>query len=311
VPARVERVFAAGAPAAIFVYTLAPAKLLGWSRPLTPAQAAWLTREAAALPALGRLTGRGGTANVEVVLRARPDVVLDVGAVTPTFASLADRMQAQIGVPYLLLDGSLGATSRTYEALGEILGAPAQGRRLAGYAEALLADVDARVGSVPAAARPRVYSARGPRGLDTGAPGSINAESLTRLGVRNVVDGTVKPTGVATVSLEQVLAWNPDPIVTIDPGFFAAVRGDAAWRAVAAVRAGRVCLAPLEPFPWLDFPPAANRLIGLRWLDHVVYGERFPDDLRARARDFYALFYHRTPDDAKLDALLGTPAPAR
>ena len=38
VPAKIDRVFAAGPPAAILVYTLAPDKLLGWSREVRPAE---------------------------------------------------------------------------------------------------------------------------------------------------------------------------------------------------------------------------------------------------------------------------------
>jgi iron complex transport system substrate-binding protein len=111
VPASVRRVFAAGGPASIFLYTLAPDTLLGWTRQPTPEERSWLPARYADLPALGRLTGRGNTANVEVVLAARPDVVLDVGSVGPTYVSLADRVQEQIKVPYILLDGSLSATS--------------------------------------------------------------------------------------------------------------------------------------------------------------------------------------------------------
>jgi len=34
VPAKIDRVFVAGGPASVFIYTLAPDKLLGWNRPL-------------------------------------------------------------------------------------------------------------------------------------------------------------------------------------------------------------------------------------------------------------------------------------
>ena len=42
VPARVERVYPAGGPAAIFLYTLAPEKMLGWTRALGPAERAFI-----------------------------------------------------------------------------------------------------------------------------------------------------------------------------------------------------------------------------------------------------------------------------
>src|SRR5215472_239589 len=81
VPTQIERVFAAGSPAAITIFTLVPDKLLGWTGPLREEEKAFLPRHAAALPVLGRLTGRANTANVETVLAAHPDIVIDLGDV--------------------------------------------------------------------------------------------------------------------------------------------------------------------------------------------------------------------------------------
>jgi len=310
VPARIERVFAAGPPASIVLYALAPEKLLGWNRPLTPEERAYLPARYAELPTLGRLTGRGNTANVEVVLGARPDLIFDYGALAATYASLADRVQQQTGIPYLLFDGSLSAIPSALTALGDVLGERERAAELARYAERVLADIDRRVAAVPADKRPLVYYARGPRGLETAAKGSINVESLERLGARNTADGGIG-SNLSTVSLEQVLAWNPEVIIAVDPSFGASVRTDPRWRDVKAVRGGRVYVVPPLPFPWVDAPPSVNRLIGLKWLGRVLYPDRFPEDLRQEARTFYALFYHQTPSDQQLDALLGTLDRAR
>src|SRR5207245_11002684 len=83
VPARVERVFAAGPPATVFLYTLAPDTLLGWYRPLTLDERAYIPPRYAALPTPGKLTGRSTTPHLEAVREARPDVILDYGAVGP------------------------------------------------------------------------------------------------------------------------------------------------------------------------------------------------------------------------------------
>jgi iron complex transport system substrate-binding protein len=302
VPTRVERVYAAGGPASIFLYALAPEKMLGWNRPLSPDERGFVPARFADLPTLGRLTGRGNTANVEVVLAARPDVIFDYGSLTPTYRSLADRIQQQIGVPYLLFDGNLSAVPDVYARLGEMLGVGARGRELGRYAERVLAETDRRVARVPAAQRPRVYYARGPKGLETAARGSINVESLERLGARNVAE--LPGGGLSAVSPEQVLAWDPEIIIAIDPTFVAAVRADPTWKSVRAVREGRVYLVPQAPFPWVDFPPSVNRLIGLKWLGRIFYPDQFPEDLRQETRAFYSLFYHQAPSEAQLDALL-------
>jgi iron complex transport system substrate-binding protein len=303
VPARVERVYAAGGPASIFLYTLAPEKMLGWNRPLSPEERVFVAPRYADLPTLGRLTGRGNTANVEVVLAARPDLIFDYGSLTETYRSLADRMQQQLGVPYLLFDGSFSAIPGVYARVGELLGAGDRGRELGRFAERLLAETDRRVARVPASQRPAVYYARGPKGLETAARGSINVESLERLGARNVAE-KLGGGGLAAVSPEQVLAWDPDIIIAGDPAFVASVRTDALWKNVRAVREGRVYLVPQVPFPWVDAPPSVNRLIGLKWLGRIFYPEQFPEDPRQETRAFYALFYHQAPTEAQLDALL-------
>jgi iron complex transport system substrate-binding protein len=305
-----ERVFPAGPPASILVFALAPDTLAGWTSAFRPAERPFVPERYANLPTLGRLTGRGNTANIESVLAARPDLVLDYGAVNPTYVSLAERVQAQTGIPYLLVDGAFDRIPDAFALLGDILDRRPEAAAWSRYATTTLAEIDQRVARIPAERRPRVYYARGPRGLDTALEGSINGETLARLGARNVA-AELGRGGLAQVSVEQVLAWNPDVIVTIDPNFYASVWRDPVWQQIAAVKAGRVHLAPGVPFGWIDFPPSINRLIGLRWLARVLYPEQFPEDIRPAVRDFYARAYHQTPTDAQLDALLAPSEPRR
>jgi iron complex transport system substrate-binding protein len=300
VPDRVARVFPAGPPAAILLYTLAPELLLGWPRANRAEECAFMLPDICARPEVGRLTGRGNTANLESVLALKPDLILDIGSTAPTFASLAARVQEQTGIPYALLDGRFELMPTTYRQLGKLTHRDAE--PLAAYSEQTLAKIQARVNRIPENERPRVYYARGPRGLETGLGGSINVETIEYLGARNVAGE--RRGGLTVVSVEQVLLWNPDIIVTIDRNFAANVRSDPLWREVAAVRAGRVHLSPKLPFGWVDFPPSVNRLIGLWWLAQIFYPDRFKEDLRALTRDFYARFYHVTPSDADLDRVL-------
>ena len=300
VPDRVTRVFPAGPPAAILLYTLAPDLLLGWTRANRAEECAFLLPDICARPEVGRLTGRGNSANLESVLALKPDLILDVGSTAPTFASLAARVQEQTGIPYALLDGRFEVMPTTYRLLGKLTGRDAE--PLAAYAEDTLAKIQARVNRIPENERPRVYYARGPRGLETGLGGSINVETIEYLGARNVAGE--RKGGLTIVSVEQVLLWNPDVIVTIDRDFAANVRSDPLWKEVAAVRNGRVHLSPKLPFGWVDFPPSVNRLIGLWWLAQIFYPEHFKEDMRELTRDFYTRFYHVTPSDADLDRVL-------
>jgi iron complex transport system substrate-binding protein len=302
IPGKVERVFPAGPPAAILLYTLAPDLLLGWPRANRPEECVYMLPEICARPEIGRITGRGNTANLEVVLALKPDLILDVGSTNPTFVSLAARVQEQTGIPYALLDGRFDATASTYRKLGELTHHSTEAEALARYADETMMAIKGRVKKIPESLTPRIYYARGPSGLETGLGGSINVETIDFLGARNVA--AERQGGLAIVSVEQVLLWNPDVIVTIDRDFAANVRSDPVWAQVAAVRAGRVHLSPKMPFGWVDFPPSVNRLIGLWWLAKILCPEQFPEDIRALTRDFYTRFYHVTPSAAQIEHVL-------
>jgi iron complex transport system substrate-binding protein len=301
IPETVGRIFPAGPPAAILVYTLAPELLIGWPRANEPHEREFLLPDVGARPEVGRLTGRGNTANLEVVLALKPDLILDVGSVDATHVSLADRIQQQTGIPYALLDGRFSMIAESYRLLGALTGRRERGAELSRYTEATMRTILGRIAAIPTDRRPRVYYARPPRGLVTGLPGSINVETI-ELMARNVASGFGG--GLTNVSIEQVLLWNPDVIVTIDEEFATTARRDPMWSAVAAVRAGRVHLSPKLPFGWVDFPPSVNRLIGLWWLGKILYPEQFPEDMRTLTRDFYRRFYHVDLSGEQIERIL-------
>ena len=301
VPARVERVFPAGPPAAIMLYTVAPDLLLGWPRANRPEEREFLLPDIGGRPEVGRITGRGNTANLEVVLALKPDLILDIGSVNATYVSLADRVQEQTKIPYALLDGRFDGTAASYRTIGTLVGRPEPAEALARYTEDTIKTITGRIAAIPRERRPRVYYARGPRGLETGLGGSINVETIELL-AQNVAGGTGG--GLSNVSIEQVLLWNPDVIITIDLAFAANVYNDRAWAPIAAVGARRVHLSPKLPFGWVDFPPSVNRLIGLWWLAKNLHPDLFPEDLRTLTRDFYRQFYHVTLADAQIERVL-------
>ena len=267
---------------AIWLYTLAPELLLGWPRAIRPEEQAYLLPEIATRPEVGRLTGRGNTANLEAVLASKPDLILDVGSTDATYVSLADRVQAQTGIAYALLDGRLDETAETYRMLGRLVRREADAAALAGYAEATLETVRERVAAVPPEKRPRTYYARGPRGLETGLAGSINVEALEIMGARNVADG--QRGGLAAVSLEQVLAWDPEVIITIDQDFAAPSHRPELGGGVSRTGRPRPSLAQaalwLGRFPARGQPPRRALVAGQSALPGPVPGR--PEADRAR-----------------------------
>jgi iron complex transport system substrate-binding protein len=297
-----RRVFPAGAPASVFVYCLAPDRLLGWTRALRPDEAAFLLPSVASLPELGRLTGRGSTAKLEAVLATGADLVLDVGSTDATYASLADQVARQTGVPYALIDGDFDRTAQSLRRLGRLLSVEERAEQLARMQTSVIDEAREVSAAVPRSAAPRVYFARGPSGLTTSASGGLNAEVIDAVGAVNVAALPVR--NLAQVSYEQVLMWNPDWIVATDPGFFAGVARHPFWSGLPAVRQRRVLLAPKLPFGWFDSPPALNRVLGVVWLLAALYPERVRFALDERVRDLHRTLYHRDPTIERVRALL-------
>ncbi len=308
IPGSVRRVFPAGPPASVTLFTVAPEKMLGWTRAPSEAARPFIPKRYAELPELGRLTGRGNTVNFENVVKLAPDLVLDVGNTTETYVSLANRVQAQTHIPDVLIAGHLAQTPQTLRILGGLLEVQQRAETLAVYAEAVLSRVQKEIAKIPPAERPTLYIARGPHGLESAVAGSIGSEVVDLVGGRNVVGKDAGPHTIVDVSPEQVLAWQPEVVLTIDWRFHAAIRTDPVWRQLKAVQAGHIHFVPDLPFSWLDDPPAPNRLIGLLWLGKLLYPTAFPQDIRAEARRFYALFYQQEPSDAQLDGLFAEPS---
>ena len=297
-PDAVQRVFAAGAPAAVLVHAVVPDKLLGWPWALSAEALAMLAPAYRSLPLLGRLAGRGSTMPLERLVALAPDLIIDSGTVDANYLSAAERVHQQTGIPYVLIDGRLADSARQLRDAGQLLGAPARGDMLARHAQAALPACDPARRSE----NPRVYLARAADGLETPLPGSVNGECIEAACATNVARGKG---GLARVSLEQLLVWAPDAIVTQSAEFFALARQDASWQGIAAVRNGRLLLAPSLPFGWLDGPPGINRLIGVSWLRQRLREAEPATDWIKRTQDFHRLFYGHAPSREQLAPSLG------
>lgn len=297
-PDKVRRVFAAGAPAAVLVYAVAPEKLMGWPWPLADDARALLIPRVRDLPMLGRLAGRGSTLPLEKLVALKPDLIVDAGTVDATYLSTAERVHRQTGIPYVLVDGRLTDSARQLRDCGQFLGAVERGEQLARYAESTLLTCAALRADNPR----KVYLARGADGLETPLRGSVNGECIE---AACAVNAATSSGGVAKVSREQVFAWAPDAIVTQSSEFFAFARQDAFWQRLPAVKEGHFLLAPNQPFGWLDGPPSVNRLIGVRWLFERLNPAVVKTDWIVQAQEFHRLFYGHVPSRADLERMAG------
>lgn len=272
-------VLAAGQPAAVLIWSLAPGRLLGW--PVMPLQKGLvaLPTAAAALPQLGALAGGGGPADLEAMAALRPSLIIDYGDTDSAYVALGQRLEARLGAPWRLIDGALRRTPDAMIEAGTTLGVAERSRLLADRAEAVLARWS-RLGEGPT-----FYYGRGTDGLETAFAGALGTEVLEGAGWTNVARGG---RDIGPVALEQVVAWDPEVVVTLSPAFAKAASGDRVWRRRRDGTRRRLLLLPEAPFGWIDRPPSINRLIGCDWLAGNPLASD-PEDSQTRARDLMSL----------------------
>jgi iron complex transport system substrate-binding protein len=302
-PDRIGRVMAADQSAAVLVFVLAPEKLVGWSRPLTREQRAYLPAKFARLPVAGQLTGPTPTVAADAVARLRPDLIIETGIVSPEAAARADAIQQQTRIPYILLDGGIQQIPDTLATVGAMLGVAERGQSLADSARGQIDDLRGKLLITESTERPLVYYGRGADGLETGLARSQVMAAIDQAGVINIA-ARLGSGELTRAMREQIFQWDPAFIIAEQRSFYNALQRDRTWRGLAAVSRKRVYLAPAEPFGWIDDPAGVNRIIGLPWLSALFYPEVYQTDLRATVREFYDKFYRIKLTDRQLEALV-------
>jgi iron complex transport system substrate-binding protein len=312
VPARIHKVLCMSPTGTILIYTLEPSLLLGWNYAPDAGERAYLPEPYNNLPVLGGWYGKDNTGNLEKIMQARPDVLISMD---DAFAiALAERVQSQTHISVFILDGRLEHLPEAYEKAGELLRSAPRAGELAAECRRTLNEIKQKIAIIPQDKRRRYYYAEGPKGLETEPGGSMHVEALNFAGGINAAAGMQGQLGYgrSQVSMEQVLRWNPEIVIaahdhtTAASGFYKTVWTDSTWQLVGAVRNREVYETPQYPFSWLDRPPSANRIIGIKWLANLFYPEIFRYDMRQETRRFYESFYHVRLSEAQLDELLST-----
>lgn len=246
--------------------------------------------------------GTAGDVNVEELLRLRPDVLFVAGDLPPARKQQLER--AGIAVAELRYNRLDALIERTLVS-GEILGADAlrEAREYQRYFEANKARVRAALGQVPAERRLRLYHAVGDPLSTSGRP-SLNQDWMDLGGAINVAEHWFDheaPTG--KVSLEQIIAANPDVIVAMRAADAAHIRSDSRWAGLRAVRQGRVYANPRGMFWWCR--ETSEQALQFLWLAKTLYPDAFSAvDMREETREFYRRFYGYTLDTATVDEFL-------
>lgn len=243
--------------------------------------------------------------NVEELLRLKPDVVFVTNYAPPAMIDQISRA----GIPVVAISLSQGegveapklnptfADDDTAYAeglkagvklIGGIVGKSDRADQLLDYAFAKRKLVQDRVAGLPAGDRVRLYMAN--PDLNTYGSGKYTGVIMARSGGVNVAAGV---RGATKVSMEDILAWDPQVIFVQDRYAPVAdqIRQGAAWQHVDAVKSGRIYITPEYVKPW-GYPLPEALALGELWMAKKLYPDRFDDvDMQAEATAYYQRFY--------------------
>lgn len=303
----IESVFSAGPVAAIFLYMVAPDKLLGWNYELNDVEKSIILDKYQDLPNFGM----GDAVNYEAVIAANPTIAINSGKINDAMVSDCDALSESLGIPVVAVDNELNNSAEAFRFMGELLGVEDHAEELAQYAEQVFTDINA-LSDIPEEKKVSVYFGNGEDSLETAPRGSQHAQILDVINAVNVADLELGDGSRVQISAEQLLAWDPDVIVVNgEPkadksGSSAAedILSNPDYASLKAVEDQKVYGTPNAPFSWVDRPAGPNRLIGMRWFSALIYPEYIKCDINEEIHKFFDLFYHVDLSDEQLENVL-------
>lgn len=228
----------------------------------------------------------------EKVLAARPDVVLT------SSTDIAGRISS-LGIPAVVLSLESGdKIEQSVLLTGRVLGREKQAQAYVDYFDRTVDTVRSATATVADQDRPSVLY------VDTRPlrrPNRVMEWMFDTVGAKSVTHGV--NIGQYPLQPEQILAWDPDVLIGMQPHDREDLRTDPRLSALRAVRENRVSIVPTGIQIWGN--NTAEQPLGLLWVAKTLYPDRFANvDLVAQTRDFYHQFFGIDLTDQQIRGLL-------
>lgn len=306
-PAEITRAAPSGAVANMFLAAAAPDCMVCVSDSPTAAQTPYLDAGLTSLPVTGSLYGGKGDANLEALLAAGPQLIIDMGDLRSDTAESLDLLQAQIGVPCVFLEADLTHMADAFLDLGALLSGKADRcSALAEYVEETVTMAEAAAAAIPDSERVRVMYTSGADGLGTNSRGSTQAQVIELVGAVNAIETAevINKNGGNLINPEQLYLSAPDVILFTPGSIYDTVADDPTWAQLDAVNEGRYYEVPAAPYNWLSNPPSMNMLLGVRWLGNLLYPEQYGLDMVAETQFAFQLLWNYDLSVAEAEEIL-------
>lgn len=231
--------------------------------------------------------------NIEEVLALEPDIVF-AGVSSPK----ANEKLRESGLTVYTMQIGWATTETILDEfmnMGKILKNEAKAKQLVEYWQEKMALVNRLVSAVPESERKTVYYTS--KTITDANTGDWGQSWIRAAGGKPVIEGKFN----GDVSVEQVLEWDPDVILTHAGSGIDAVMNDERVQELKAIQQQAVYGAPTGAF-WWDRPSPESPLSFL-WLAKVLYPEYTGQiDLKAETAAFFKTFYEYDLTDEEYEA---------
>ena len=293
IPENITKIAISGPLSQVYILPLAGDMLVGVSKAFAEDAEKYLPEEIFHKTEIGQLYGGKREMDLEALLAADPDVVIDIGQAKGSMAEDLTALTEQTGIPFIHVEASVSTAAEAYRMLGELLGREEKAEELAFWCETTYQNMNDLMAQVDADnARKTLLYCLGERGTNVIAEGSFHAETVNLMSQNLAVIEDVVSSGDGNeVDLEQILLWNPDVIVFSYDSCYDSIAESAEWQSISAVENGNYYEAPYGPYGWLSSPPAVQSYLGMLWLGNLLYPEYVSYDLQEEVCEYYELFY--------------------
>ena len=305
-PADITKIAISGPLSQIYILPLAGDLLVGVSTAYAEDAQSYLPAYIYEKAEIGQLYGGKGEMDLEALLAAAPEVVIDIGEPKKTTAEDLTALTEQTGIPFIHIDATVATAPEAYRTLGKLLGREEKAEELAAWCESTYAMIDAMMEKVDAdGARKTLLYCLGDKGVNVIARGSFHAETINFMSENlAVVEDVVSGGAGNEVDLEQILLWDPDVIIFAPDSCYGDIAASGQWHSIGAVARDAFYKTPSGPYGWLSSPPAVQRYLGLLWLGELLYPGYAEYDLQEKVTEYYRLFYGCALTDAMYQELM-------
>ena len=306
VPAKITKIAISGPLSQVYILPLAGEMLVGVSNAFAENAKAYIAEEILNKTEIGQLYGGKREMDLEALLAADPDVVIDIGQAKGSMAEDFDALTQQTGIPFVHIDAEVAAAAEAYRTLGKLLNREEKAEQLAAWCEGTYTDILTLMEKVDAdSARKTLLYCLGETGTNVIAEGSFHGQ-IVNLMSKNVavIEDVVSSGDGNQVDLEQILLWDPAVIIFAPDSCYGDIANSGQWQSIGAVARGNFYRTPTGPYGWLSSPPAVQRYLGMLWLGQLLYPEYTEYDLKEEVTEYYKLFYGCELTEEMYNALL-------